>query len=78
MDENTVIKANTIYVSSNNEDQRNTSSFTFYPNRGFLAWTLPASLMPEIYPGLTRTEYWITGIFGAGTSSFCSDIKVWA
>ena len=36
MDENTVIKANTIYVSSNNEDQRNTSSFTFYPNRGFL------------------------------------------
>jgi Zn-dependent protease len=34
-----------------------------------IAWTLSASLMPEIHPGLTRTDYWIIGIFGAGTSS---------
>src|ERR687892_604993 len=33
-----------------------------------IAWTLSARLMPEIHPGLTRTEYWIIGIFGAGTS----------
>jgi Zn-dependent protease/predicted transcriptional regulator len=33
-----------------------------------IAWTLSASLMPEIHPGLTRTEYWIIGIFGASTS----------
>jgi len=33
-----------------------------------IAWTLSASLMPEIHPGLTRTDYWIIGIFGAGTS----------
>jgi Zn-dependent protease/CBS domain-containing protein/uncharacterized membrane protein YidH (DUF202 family) len=33
-----------------------------------IAWTLSESLMPEIHPGLTRTEYWIIGIFGAGTS----------
>jgi Zn-dependent protease len=33
-----------------------------------ITWTLSASLMPEIHPGLTRTEYWIIGIFGAGTS----------
>ena len=33
-----------------------------------IAWTLSATLMPEIHPGLTRTEYWIIGIFGAGTS----------
>ena len=33
-----------------------------------IAWTLSARLMPETYPGLTRTEYWITGIFGASTS----------
>jgi Zn-dependent protease len=24
--------------------------------------------MPEIHPGLTRTEYWIIGVFGASTS----------
>ena len=30
-----------------------------------IAWTLAARLMPEIYPGLTRTEYWIIGILGA-------------
>ena len=33
-----------------------------------IAWTLSANLMPEIHPGLTKTEYWIIGIFGAGTS----------
>jgi Zn-dependent protease/CBS domain-containing protein/uncharacterized membrane protein YidH (DUF202 family) len=33
-----------------------------------IVWTLSESLMPEIHPGLTRTEYWIIGIFGAGTS----------
>src|SRR5919202_4130380 len=33
-----------------------------------IAWTLSARLMPEIHPGLTRTEYWIIGIFGASTS----------
>jgi Zn-dependent protease len=33
-----------------------------------ITWTLSASLMPEIHPGLTRTEYWIIGIFGAGIS----------
>jgi Zn-dependent protease/predicted transcriptional regulator len=33
-----------------------------------IAWTLSASLMPEIHPSLTRTEYWIIGVFGAGTS----------
>jgi Zn-dependent protease len=33
-----------------------------------ITWTLSASLMPEIHPGLTRTEYWTIGIFGAGTS----------
>jgi Zn-dependent protease len=33
-----------------------------------IAWTLSESLMPEIHPGLNRTEYWIIGIFGAGTS----------
>ena len=32
-----------------------------------ISWTLAARLMPEIHPGLTRTEYWIIGIFGAGT-----------
>jgi hypothetical protein len=26
-----------------------------------IAWTLAGSLMPEIHPGLTRTEYWIIG-----------------
>ena len=31
-----------------------------------IAWTLAARLMPEIYPGLTREEYWIIGILGAG------------
>jgi hypothetical protein len=31
-------------------------------------WTLSASLMPEIHPGLSRRDYWIIGIFGAGTS----------
>jgi Zn-dependent protease len=24
--------------------------------------------MPEIHPGLSREEYWIIGVFGAGTS----------
>src|SRR5919199_3546130 len=33
-----------------------------------IAWTLSASLMPEIHPGLSRGEYWIIGVFGAGTS----------
>ena len=33
-----------------------------------IAWTLSARLMPEIHPGLTRTEYWIIGVFGASTS----------
>jgi Zn-dependent protease len=33
-----------------------------------ITWTLSASLMPEIHPGLTRTEYWIIGVFGASTS----------
>src|ERR687884_2191886 len=33
-----------------------------------IAWTLSTSLMPEIHPGLTGTEYWIIGIFGASTS----------
>src|SRR5919206_810686 len=33
-----------------------------------IAWTLSERLMPETYPGLTRTEYWIIGIFGASTS----------
>ncbi len=33
-----------------------------------IAWTLSASLMPEIHPSLTRTEYWIIGVFGASTS----------
>jgi Zn-dependent protease/predicted transcriptional regulator len=33
-----------------------------------IAWTLSASLMPQIHPGLTRTDYWIIGIFGASTS----------
>src|ERR687884_376832 len=33
-----------------------------------IAWTLSARLMPEIHPGLTGTEYWIIGIFGASTS----------
>src|SRR5919198_2638 len=33
-----------------------------------VAWTLSGSLMPEIYPGLTRGEYWIIGTFGASTS----------
>ena len=31
-----------------------------------IAWTLAARLMPEMYPGLTREEYWIIGILGAG------------
>jgi Zn-dependent protease len=30
-----------------------------------ITWTLAARLMPEIYPGLARTEYWIIGILGA-------------
>jgi Zn-dependent protease/Mg2+/Co2+ transporter CorC len=33
-----------------------------------ISWTLSASLMPEIHPGLSRRDYWIIGIFGAGTS----------
>jgi Zn-dependent protease len=33
-----------------------------------IAWTLSGSLMPQVHPGLTRTEYWIIGIFGASTS----------
>lgn len=33
-----------------------------------IAWTLSAILMPEIYPGLTRVQYWIIGIIGAITS----------
>jgi Zn-dependent protease/uncharacterized membrane protein YidH (DUF202 family) len=33
-----------------------------------IAWTLSASLMPEIHPGLTRAQYWIIGILGAITS----------
>ncbi len=33
-----------------------------------IAWTLSARLMPEIHPSLTRTEYWIIGVFGASTS----------
>jgi Zn-dependent protease len=33
-----------------------------------IAWTLSASLMPEIHPGLTRVQYWIIGILGAITS----------
>src|SRR5919205_4285614 len=33
-----------------------------------IAWTLSASLMPEIHPGLSRGEYWIIGILGAITS----------
>src|ERR687887_377924 len=33
-----------------------------------ITWTLAGSLMPEIHPGLTRTEYWIIGILGASTS----------
>src|SRR5919202_4066285 len=33
-----------------------------------IAWTLSARLMPETHPGLTRTEYWIIGVFGAATS----------
>ncbi|MFL6413670.1 MAG: site-2 protease family protein [Nitrososphaeraceae archaeon] len=33
-----------------------------------ITWTLSASLMPEIHPGLSRRDYWIIGIFGAGTS----------
>src|SRR5919199_1748817 len=33
-----------------------------------IAWTLSASLMPEIHPGLSRGEYWIIGVFGSGTS----------
>jgi Zn-dependent protease len=33
-----------------------------------IAWTLSASLMPEIHRGLTRIDYWIIGIFGAATS----------
>jgi len=35
-----------------------------------IAWTLAARLMPEIYPGLTREEYWIIGILGAGICLF--------
>ncbi|HJT48622.1 MAG TPA: site-2 protease family protein, partial [Nitrososphaeraceae archaeon] len=30
-----------------------------------IVWTLSASLMPEIHPGLTRVQYWIIGILGA-------------
>jgi Zn-dependent protease len=33
-----------------------------------ISWTLSTSLMPEIHPGLSRRDYWIIGIFGAGTS----------
>jgi Zn-dependent protease len=33
-----------------------------------IVWTLSGSLMPQVHPGLTRTEYWIIGIFGASTS----------
>src|SRR5918912_2027205 len=33
-----------------------------------IVWTLSARLMPETHPGLTRTEYWIIGVFGAATS----------
>ncbi|MBV9177540.1 MAG: site-2 protease family protein [Nitrososphaeraceae archaeon] len=33
-----------------------------------IAWTLSASLMPEIHPGLTRVQYWIIGILGTITS----------
>jgi Zn-dependent protease len=33
-----------------------------------IAWTLAGSLMPQVHLGLTKTEYWIIGIFGASTS----------
>src|SRR5919197_1183140 len=33
-----------------------------------IAWTLSASFVPEIHPGLTRVQYWIIGILGAITS----------
>jgi Zn-dependent protease/predicted transcriptional regulator len=40
--------------------------FTLIIGFFLIAWTLAARLMPEIYPGLTREEYWIIGILGAG------------
>src|ERR671931_442724 len=33
-----------------------------------ITWTLSTILMPEIHAGLSTTEYWIIGIFGACTS----------
>ncbi len=40
--------------------------FTLIIGFFLIAWTLAARLMPEIYPSLTREEYWIIGILGAG------------